>query len=462
MSWQGVAAVAAGAMWSVSSLAVAGAASTWGKPTEIPGLHDAFANSISCVSPGDCAATDEPDSRHATVVSENRGHWGKVTEVPGLTALVKGGTLLKIDISCGTLGNCAVGGAWLGTRDHGFAFVASETNGKWGKAIRVPGLDALNTGKDEDLTSISCTAGGSCAAGGSYEVASPRGADAFVVSERNGHWGRAIPVPGLKASGFARLRTLTCISPGNCSAGGNFRVGTNQAGFVVSEKNGRWGKAIEVPGLGALSVGGDSEVDQVTCPSTVSCVAGGIYSGNHDDIEAFVVSEKNGTWGKAIAVPALKNLNAGGIADIESISCPAPGDCAVGGTYKDARFEFQGYVASEKNGIWGKAIEIPNLGRLNVGGNVDIVQVGCRTAGNCVAGGDYLTAPGEDSDTNAFVASESKGRWGKATQVPGLSTLNIGSASVNVISCPRSRPCTAFGSYENHSRRFSAFEVSQK
>ncbi len=119
-------------------------------------------------------------------------------------------------------------------------------------------------------------------------------------------------------------------------------------------------------------------------------------------------------------------------------------------------------MASERNGTWGKAIEIPNLGTLNVGGNVDIVQVGCPTAGHCVAGGDYLTAPGEDSATNAFVAAENKGAWGKATPVPGLSSLNIGSASVNVISCFRSRPCTAFGSYENHARRFSAFAVSQK
>ncbi|HET7017807.1 MAG TPA: hypothetical protein VFI65_28045, partial [Streptosporangiaceae bacterium] len=420
MRWQGALAVVAGAMWSVSSLAMMGAASgkaapatagtsgtaaagQWGKATAIPGLHGAGGDSITCVSSGNCAAAEVTDSRHAIVASESKGHWGKVTEVPGLTALIKGGDLLSIRIACGTLGDCAVGGTWLGTRDSGFAFVASETNGKWAKAIRVPGLAALNTGKDEELTSLSCSTGGSCVGAGDYAFANPKGFDAFVVSERNGHWGQAMPVPGLQASGFARLRTLACTSAGNCSAGGNFLVAKNQAGFVVNEKNGTWGKAIEVPGLVALSVGGDSEVDQMTCPLTGNCVAGGIYTGNDGGSEAFVVSEKNGTWGKAIAVPGLMALNADGIADLQSISCISRVNCAAGGTYKDAKSAFQGYVVNEKNGTWGKAIEIPNLGRLNRAGDVQFVEVGCVASGNCVAGGDFSL--GEDSDTNAFVAS---------------------------------------------------------
>jgi len=200
----------------------------------------------------------------------------------------------------------------------------------------------------------------------------------------------------------------------------------------------------------------------MSCVAAGNCAAGGIYTDSSENGQVFVVSEKNGTWGKAVPVPGLPTLNAGDIADVQSISCASPGNCAVGGTYKTAAFLFQGYVVSEKNGTWGNAIEIPNLGTLNKGGNVDTVNVGCVSAGNCVAAGDYLTAPGEDSATNAFVASENKGAWAKATQLPGLSTLNHGSSIINAISCTLSGRCAADGTYEVRPGARQGFVVDQK
>jgi hypothetical protein len=476
----------AGAICCVSSLAVLGAASAqatptasgssvsanpWGKPIEIPGIGalekggGSFTNSISCVSPGNCAAAgsyaDAPDGTQGFVVSESKGHWGKAIAVPGLVALDKAREVETIMISCGTAGNCAAGGTFLDAKDNEHAFVASENNGTWGKAIEVPGVNALKTGRDAELTSLACSPGRDCSAGGTYDT-NPSGVGSFVVSERNGRWGKATAVRGLNPSQFARLRTLSCASAGNCSAGGSFTAASNLAGWVVSEKNSVWGKAIEVPGLSTLSASGDSETNQMSCASAGNCTAGGIYADSSDNEQAFVVSEKNGTWGKAVPVPGLATLNAGDIADVQSISCASPGNCAVGGTYKTAAFLFQGYVVSQKNGTWGNAIEIANLGTLNKGGNVDTVKVGCVSAGNCVAGGEYLTAPGEDSATRAFMASENKGAWGKATQLPGLSTLNHGSSVINAISCTQSGRCAADGTYEARSGAEQGFVVSQK
>lgn len=58
----------------------------------------------------------------------------------------------------------------------------------------------------------------------------------------NGTWGTAIEVPGLAAlnilNGSAEINSLSCGSPGNCSAGGYYDdVGRNnkQRAFVVSE-----------------------------------------------------------------------------------------------------------------------------------------------------------------------------------------------------------------------------------
>ena len=46
---------------------------------------------------------------------------------------------------------------------------------------------------------------------------------------------------------------------------------------MVSEANGRWGTAIEVPGLGTLNKGGDVEAGSVSCGPAGDCAAGGCY-----------------------------------------------------------------------------------------------------------------------------------------------------------------------------------------
>ena len=96
-----------------------------------------------------------------------------------------------------------------------------------------------------------------------------------------------------------------------------------------------------------------------------------------------------GSWGRAIAVPGLGALNKRGAAEVTSVSCASAGNCAAGGHYADRHGNQQGFVASERNGRWGTAIEVPGLGALNPGGYADVVSVSCGSAGNCAAGGYY-------------------------------------------------------------------------
>jgi len=60
---------------------------------------------------------------------------------------------------------------------------------------------------------------------------------------------------------------------------------------VASEQNGTWGKAIEVPGSGALNKGISAGVTSVSCRSAGSCAAGGLYTDGSGHIQAFVVSQ---------------------------------------------------------------------------------------------------------------------------------------------------------------------------
>jgi hypothetical protein len=171
-------------------------------------------------------------------------------------------------------------------------------------------------------------------------------------SQRGGsNWGTATDVPGTAArnqGGDAAILSVSCGSAGNCSASGfcTDRSGRSQA-FVVSQKNGTWGTAKKVPGTAALNQGGDAAILSVSCRSAGNCSAGGIYKDSSGRSQAFVVSQKNGTWSTAEEVPGFAPLNQGGDAELSSVSCGSPGNCSAGGAYKDSPRRHQAYVDSE-------------------------------------------------------------------------------------------------------------------
>ena len=102
-----------------------------------------------------------------------------------------------------------------------------------------------------------------------------------------------------------------------------------------------------------------------------------------------MVSQTHGTWHKAIEVPGTAALNQDGVAGIDSVSCTTPGNCSAGGSYTDSSFHQQAFVASQVNGTWHTAIEVPGTAALNQGGDAVLSSVSCASAGNCSAGGFY-------------------------------------------------------------------------
>jgi len=460
----------------VARLAASGG--TWGKAEKVPGLaalnQGGFAQitSVSCGSAGNCAAVGfySTASLHnqAFVVSEAKGAWGKAEAVPGLAALSQGRNATLESVSCGSAGNCAASGSYFPNRHSQQAFVVSEVKGTWGKAEAVPGLAALNQGRSAAIRSVSCGSAGNCSAGGIYTDGSGHG-QAFVVHEVKGTWRKAEEVPGLAVlnqGGAAVVTSVSCASAGNCSAGGIYTDSSgNSQAFVVSEVTGTWRKAEEVPGLAALNQGGFAEVTSVSCARAGDCGAGGDYQGRVGTFfhsEAFVVSEVKGIWEKAEEVPGTAALNKGGDAHTTSVSCPSAGNCSAGGSYFNKPGHQQVFVVTEVKGAWETAQEIPGSGTLNQGGFADLFSASCGSAGNCGAGGSYFSTP---VTVQAFVVSEVKGTWGKAEEVPGSGALNTaGFAIVNSVSCPPAGNCSAGGFYTYHAaglRLESAFVVSE-
>jgi hypothetical protein len=298
---------------------------------------------------------------------------------------------------------------------------------------------------------MSCPSSGNCAAGGWYRDASGQ-EQAFVVDETGGVWGNAIEVPGtaaLNASGFAEVDSVSCApgAPGNCSAVGVYADTslTHRQAFVADETGGVWGNAIEVPGTAALNARGLASADHSSCPTAGNCTISGTYrdSAGHD--QPFVAREKSGAWGKAVELPGIAALNAGVVSGIDALSCTSAGNCSAAGRYSlGTGLARQLFVADETNGRWSPAVEMPGIAALNAGQFADADSMSCTTSGNCAAGGYYETSTGV---MMPFVINETGGIWGQATAVPGLASLTQGGSAVKSVSCSSARNCVAGGYY---------------
>ncbi len=401
----------------------------------------ATVTSLSCAPDGDCAAGGHyldasGDRALAFVLTETNGQWGAAIEVPGLAALRPKGATIN-SVSCAP-GGCAAGGTYQDPARRRHAFVTTEKNGRWSRLVTVFSASAAPSALAA-VGSMSCSGPGNCAAGG--------GQPAFMVSEVNGRWGRARQ---FGATGTNSRAEVSCASAGNCAA--------SWQTFVAGERNRDWGTPKAVPGLAALGTGAD--ITSLSCTAAANCVVGGTYK-SRSGLEVFVASERNGRWGKATEIPGFTALNQERYGLLASVSCISAGNCVAGGTYAwPADFAggvYEPFVASERNGRWRKAMQVPGIPPAGstvcepdsascVAGQV--LAVSCAPGGTCAVGGWYDTTA--ISGTVAFVATYKNGSWASAAQVPGLPALDTAKDSaVNSVSCTPAGKCAAGGSYLN-------------
>jgi hypothetical protein len=184
--------------------------------------------------------------------------------------------------------------------------------------------------------------------------------------------------------------------------------------------NGKWGAAVAVPVSAALNKGGFAELNSVSCPTAGNCSAGGSYAATSTSTQPLVVTEKNGTWGTAIAVPGSAALNTGKDMSVTHVSCVSPGTCSAAGGFHASNHSQGVWVSSEKGGRWGTAGTIPGLSGLATGGLAEVNGLSCSTSDTCGLVGDYITMNGSQQP---FVVSGS-------ADAPSLTALTLSAASV--------------------------------
>lgn len=268
----------------------------------------------------------------------------------------------------------------------------------------------LNGGAAASVNAISCPVPGACAAGGSFTDG--KGTDAFVVAQHDGHFSAALEVAAaLNTGAQAAVGAISCSAAGDCGAGGSYTSALGAEAFVTTESNGHWGPAVEL--AAALNVGNDAYVQTISCTGPGDCTAGGGFQ-DATGSQAFVATESHGHWGPAVTVAGL--LNAGLSASVSAVSCTAPGDCAAGGQFAPAppgTTKYDPFVVSETHGHWSSAEEV--AATINTQHEGYVASISCSGLGACGAAGADTGASGPQG----FVVSEAHGHWGAAAAVRG-------------------------------------------
>jgi ricin-type beta-trefoil lectin protein/Big-like domain-containing protein len=377
-------------------------AGVWGAPETVPGIpDDGISSDASCAAPGECAAAftfdDADGDEHAYLIDESDGTWGQALPVTM-------GTISNslASVSCTVPGDCTAVGSYLdGAAGTGLPFVMDSTDGVWGAPQEVAGIAALSSPAPQgaSLTSVSCASVGNCVAGGTYWISSPTDEQAYLVTETNGTWGQADPVAGVAAldtGGWSTVRSVSCASSGECAAIGLARpVPGSDSGWVAAESGGSWTTAhlLSAPVASIQAV-----PNAVSCAQGGYCVVAGRYVPSSGvGYRAFTATYSGGSW-TAQDVPGVTGLDA----DSLGVSCDAPGDCGESGYYYPAGSGNPlPFVTDDVNGTWGSAQTLAGL----PGGVAQINDLSCGAPGYCTAVGLAGSTPFTVSEATAATVS---------------------------------------------------------
>jgi hypothetical protein len=178
--------------------------------------------------------------------------------------------------------------------------------------------------------------------------------------------------------------------------------------------------------------------------------AAGIAIGASEDAGA-ATGPTGGTWEAAQPFPGFSAPNA----TLQAIACPALGDCvAVGDTSGTTTTPI---VASESNGVWGRAQDISGTGSLGNGSGGPLLNVSCGAPGDCTATGWYIGPLGA---ATAFYVSETAGVWGTAAPVTSADQPAGTYSQVNGLSCAAAGYCTVVGRYTDQGVQNAGLTVS--
>ena len=327
-------------------------------------------------------------------------------------------------LSCPSRSVCTVAGIAADRSQRQRFFVATERQGTWGKPLDIATPTVGKMILFGGFPVLSCASAGNCAVGDEYSTPSEIGN--FVVSETHGKWGKARTVPGTPEA-------ISCPAAGDCTA-------ALRNGDLISEQHGTWHKAFPVPGLAALRHGGFPMFEGISCPAPGNCAAAGNID-HTSTVQAFVVTERHGIWGRAQLIKSRLKTDL----FLSALSCPKAGNCVVAGSAVNQANDDEAFTVAQAHGIWGTALPLPGTSKQGA----SISQLACPAVGTCTAIGTFgVSLP--------FMSAENNGTWHTASAIAGARS----GSTLNWLACPAVGDCVIAGAIVVH-RKLQAATVTQ-
>ncbi|MFZ0664358.1 MAG: fibronectin type III domain-containing protein [Acidimicrobiales bacterium] len=382
--------------------------------------------------------------------SEVFGPSAEIAPLAGLTYVDVSG------VSCTSSGNCTVVGE-DGNASFQGSFGITETDGSWGTMQQlVPPSDAQPDPAYADLGAVSCASPGNCVAVGNYGE-NGVGQRPVEATETNGTWEQMaglLQLPNGADSYDALMLGVSCPSVGNCVATGEYGTGggSDLAAMVEVETNGSWAQATQIESPSNASPQYANGQGIWCTATTANCTIVGFYEDTSQHGQALADTETNGSWAQAVEISLPSDADPAGSASLQGISCPVAGNCEAVGTYENSSGDSVPMAAAETSGTWMPATGISLPNGAVVGGMMVFNQlqtISCTSIGNCVAGGAYSTSTG---GSPAFFVNETAGVWAQGTPLSPPSNADTGGYSnVNGVSCTQDGTCELAGTYYTNS-----------
>ena len=303
---------------------------------------------------------------------------------------------------------------------------------------------------------VACASARSCAAFG-----------VWLYTGQGGRW-KAVQAPSLAQTKGTGLRALACPAAGKCQA-----VGIAGVHHLVrlAQSGSHWSlDEIALPPDAAPVAPPQGPYPGITlaCATAGTCAAVGHYFASDHRTEPLLVTEQNGTWGTADAVPLPPDAStvfpppdgesfSGGV--LSFASCPSTHSCTTVGTYtREPNGAAYPWRFDEVGGHWIAAttgLLLPAGAATTVdprGGGASpflgFSGLSCPSAGNCTAVGGYVD---NHSDFQGAIFTERDGIWSNAVKAPvpaGAGRANDPMELLNPlssVSCATPSDCAAVG-----------------
>ena len=373
----------------------------------------AFLFSVSCASAGNCGAigdyNDSSNNVQGLLQSESAGTWATGVEATLPAGAAANPNESLNSVSCASTGNCTAVGAYNDSSSNVQGVLLSESSGTWATGVEATLPANAGTNPNVGLNSASCASAGNCTAVGTYSDSSGR-AQGLLLSETSGTWATGVEatLPGnANTSPNVGLTSVSCASAGNCTAVGTyFDSSIHAQGLLLSESSGTWATGVEATLPANAGTNPNVRLKSVSCASPGNCTAVGSYADSSTNRQGLLLSQTSGTWATGVEATLPANAGPSPAVELRSVSCPSVGTCTATGHYTDSSTNHQGLLLSETSGTWATGVEATLPANAGPNPAVALFSVSCPSVGSCTAAGLYNDSSGNSQGlTISTVAS---------------------------------------------------------